>query len=109
MDTNTLILIAAGLLPAIALCIYVYIKDWNEKEPIRFLLLLFVLGMLCCFPALWLEIFSGSILDSIFAGSMIIEDGEIYMQTGAYYTAVAAAGNDYLLFQNDSTPFNMFL
>ncbi len=85
MGTNDLVLIAAGLLPAIALCIYVYIKDRNEKEPIWFLLLLFSAGAFCCFPALLLERGIESALNSMFAGSMIVENGELYMQAGPYY------------------------
>lgn len=85
MGTSDLLLIVTGLLPAVALCIYVYIKDRNEKEPIWLLLLLFALGAFCCFPALFLEQGIGSLLDGLFADSMIVEDGVLYKILDNYF------------------------
>ena len=54
------IILAAALLPAIILMIYVYKQDTVEKEPIGLLLALFGVGMLSCIPA--------SILEEVFTG-----------------------------------------
>lgn len=54
------IILAAALLPAIILMIYVYKQDTVEKEPIGLLLALFGFGMLSCIPA--------SILEEVFTG-----------------------------------------
>ena len=54
------IILAAALLPAIILMIYVYKQDAVEKEPIGLLLALFGFGMLSCIPA--------SILEEVFTG-----------------------------------------
>ncbi|MBR7133775.1 MAG: PrsW family intramembrane metalloprotease [Clostridia bacterium] len=51
MGINEILLICAALLPAAALCIYVFAKDRVEKEPLSLLLGLFVLGALTCYPA----------------------------------------------------------
>ena len=50
-----LILLAAGLIPAIYLMYYVYKKDQIEKEPVQLLLKIVGLGALSCFPAMILE------------------------------------------------------
>lgn len=54
------IILAAALLPAIILMVYVYKQDKIEKEPLSLLLLLFFFGMISCIPA--------SILEQIFTG-----------------------------------------
>ncbi len=51
MDLNKILLICAALLPAAALCIYVFKKDRTEKEPLGLLLLLLGLGAVICYPA----------------------------------------------------------
>lgn len=49
------LLVAAALLPAVVLCVYIFIKDRVEKEPIGLLLLLFGFGALGCYPAAEIE------------------------------------------------------
>ncbi len=49
------LLLALALLPGIILMILVYKKDKIEKEPMGLLLLLFVLGVISCFPASFIE------------------------------------------------------
>lgn len=78
MDFNTIALICAALLPAIALCIYVFIKDRAEKEPIGLLLLLFALGAAICFPAAVIEGVLISVIDSIFV-PLGVQPGEGFM------------------------------
>ena len=55
MSLNEILLICAALLPAITLCVYIYIKDRAEKEPIGLLLGLLGLGCVICLPAALLE------------------------------------------------------
>lgn len=75
MDLNTILLVCAALLPALGLCIYIFIKDRVEKEPIGLLILLLVLGAASCLPAAIIEgVFIG-IIDSVFAPFMVnVED-----------------------------------
>ena len=49
-------LFIVSALPVIILCLYIFLKDKN-KEPKRLLIKLFVLGMLSCIPAFFLELF----------------------------------------------------
>ncbi len=60
MDLNSWLLVAAALLPAIILCVYIYRKDRVDKEPLMLLLQLFFAGVVCCYPAALLE---GYIID----------------------------------------------
>ena len=67
------IILAAALLPAIILMVYVYKHDKIEKEPFRLLLVLFMFGSLSCIPAGLLEDFFCGVLDS-----MNIQDTQTY-------------------------------
>ena len=73
MDLNTILLVCAALVPAIALCIYIFIKDRAEKEPIGLLLTLFGLGAASCFPAVIGELIIGGILDACFASASMTD------------------------------------
>ena len=77
MDLNSKLLIIAALLPAIVLCIYVYKKDRVEKEPLIFLIQLFLLGVLCCGPAVVLERAITGAIDNLFS--------LIHLKTNAYF------------------------
>lgn len=67
MSLNEILLICAALLPAITLCVYIYIKDRAEKEPIGLLLGLLGLGCVICLPAALLETLFMYAIDFIFA------------------------------------------
>lgn len=58
------IILAAALLPAMILMLYVYNQDKVEKEPFGLLLALFGYGMLSCVPASILEDVFGALLDA---------------------------------------------
>ena len=60
-----------ALVPAVALCAYVYFKDRMEKEPIWLLAVLLLSGAAVYFPALLLEQTFGGWIDSAFAEKMI--------------------------------------
>ena len=65
-----MILTLLALAPAIALCIYIFIKDRNEKEPLGLLVLLFFMGILTIIPSLIFELTFEEILNGIFAGKV---------------------------------------
>lgn len=81
MGLNEILLVCAALLPAIILCVYIFIKDRVEKEPIGLLLALLGLGCVICFPAALLESLLMAVIDLIFSpfylGGPII--GRIYI------------------------------
>ena len=85
------IILAAALLPAIILMIYVYKQDKIEKEPFGLLLALFGCGMLSCIPA--------SILEDVFTG--ILDAVNVQDQTTYYIimcfgiVAIAEEGSKY--------------
>lgn len=89
MSTNEILLVCAALLPAVALCVYVFKKDRVEKEPVGLLLLLLGLGALSCFPAAYTEEFIIGIIDDIF-GSMIATDLSVRLYFATYYTVGVA-------------------
>lgn len=75
------LLVGAALLPAFILCIYIYIKDRAEKEPLRLLLTLLALGALSCFPAAYAETFFDGILNAVFEQISIgTSDGELIFE-----------------------------
>ncbi len=84
MDLNVILLICAALLPAIALCVYVFKKDRVEKEPLGLLLGLFFAGVLICFPAAELETVLFSVIDAIFSNFATEVDGTLYLSGIAY-------------------------
>lgn len=45
-----------ALAPAAAICWYIYVKDKYEKEPLRYLVLAFVLGVICVLPTSWVSV-----------------------------------------------------
>lgn len=85
MGTNSIILAVVALIPAIALGIYIFVKDRVEKEPIGLLLLLAVAGALTCFPAAWGESLMYSLNDAIFSPFGYEKDGITYMSSTAYF------------------------
>ena len=61
-----MLLAVLALIPVIALLIFIYLKDKNEKEPIGFLIGLFFAGMGTCLTAMILELIGESILNAVF-------------------------------------------
>ncbi len=85
MGFNEILLICAALLPAVALCIFVFVKDRVEKEPIGLLFGLLALGVVICFPASEIEGILISFIRSIFEPFAYVENGEMYLPTVAYH------------------------
>ena len=61
-------LIAAALLPAVLLLLYIYRKDCVEREPPRLLAKLLLFGVLSAVPAILLEELLGGLIDRLFVG-----------------------------------------
>ena len=45
------VLLGLSIAPGIAICVFIYVKDKENKEPVWLLLLSFVAGMLSTIPA----------------------------------------------------------
>ena len=93
---NNWVLAVLALLPALILCVYLYIKDRVEKEPLGLLLGLLVFGAVSAFPAGWIEGILDDIITAMF-GAIATEQvvgGETYLvlPTSLYtvYQAVSA-------------------
>lgn len=65
-------LLALSIAPGIAICIFIYLKDKYNKEPLWMLLVSFVLGMFSTIPALIIQIGSGISLESL-AGKGLVQ------------------------------------
>lgn len=86
METNTLFLTIAGLLPAAILCVYVFLKDQVEREPISLLLKLLLFGAISCIPAALGEDLLFSIIDGAFAKSIYYnEAGEVLIKSTDFH------------------------
>ena len=90
MSLNEILLVCAALIPAIVLCVYVFIKDRVEKEPIGLLLLLLGLGVVSCFPAAEVEGWLIGAIDDIFSGFGTNVNGTVLLPDDIYkiYNAV---------------------
>ena len=64
-------LIAAALLPAVLLLLYIYRKDCVEREPPRLLAKLLLFGVLSAVPAILLERLLGSMIDLLFGRGLL--------------------------------------
>jgi len=58
-------LLALSIAPGIAICIFIYLKDRYNREPLLLLLISFVLGMLSTIPALFLQVLNNTTLESL--------------------------------------------
>lgn len=95
MSLNEILLVLAALLPAAALCIYVFKKDRTEKEPLGLLLLLLGLGAIICFPAAEVEsVLINSIKDFfISSGIAKVDNNTIVFTDNLNYILYNAAEN----------------
>ena len=58
-------LLALAVAPGIAICLFIYLKDKRNKEPLILLLISFFLGMLSTIPAIIIQLMSGISLEKI--------------------------------------------
>ncbi len=88
------VLLILALLPAVALCIYIYIKDRVEKEPIGLLLLLLVFGALSALPVLAISAVTDPIIHALFASRVSFDElGNAYVTSDAAWYAYNAVDN----------------
>jgi RsiW-degrading membrane proteinase PrsW (M82 family) len=66
----TLFLLAIA--PGIAICLFIYMKDKFNKEPVKHLIFSFLLGVLSAVPAVIIEIVGSKMLDSWATGHLPI-------------------------------------
>ncbi len=64
-------LTVAALVPAVVLCVFIYIKDKTEKEPLSLLALLFGFGVLTIVPAIFFEKIFGFVNSLIFSPFLV--------------------------------------
>ncbi|MBQ8001059.1 MAG: PrsW family intramembrane metalloprotease [Ruminococcus sp.] len=85
MSVSSIVLATVALLPAIALCIFVFKKDRAEKEPVGLLLLLFALGAVICFPVAGVETLMYSINDVVFSPFITESGGTKYLDSVPFF------------------------
>jgi len=54
-----MILLALAIAPGIAICLFIYSRDKYEREPLRYLIISFVLGMISTIPPLIVQLLAG--------------------------------------------------
>ena len=92
MDNEFILLIGAALLPAIVLCIYIFIKDRAEKEPAGLLIRLLVFGVLISIPAIFFESVLQSLFDIAFASQLVETEEGLVCQGPLRYLYYACEG-----------------
>ncbi len=87
---HNVVLVAAALLPAVFLCIYVFKKDRAEKEPWWLLILLLASGVIICFPVATVSEWLRKVETQIFLPFTTQMDGSNYLDGWLFdlYTAV---------------------
>lgn len=58
-------LLALSIAPGIAICLFIYLKDKYNREPLGMLIISFLLGMIGIFPAIIVQLLSGISLESL--------------------------------------------
>ena len=66
-------LFALALIPVIALLVFIYVKDKNEREPMGFLILLFIGGMATILPAIIAESIGELIINVFLPGDSLLK------------------------------------
>lgn len=80
------VLLALSIAPGIAICVFIYVKDKENKEPVWLLLLSFVAGMLSTIPAVIAQSASGISLESL--------AGKSYQQVALFAFGVVAVSEE---------------
>jgi len=81
-----MVLLALSIAPGIAICIFIYVKDKHNKEPIWLVLISFILGMLSTIPAVIIQSASGISLESL--------AGKSYQQVALFAFGVVAISEE---------------
>lgn len=64
-------LFALAVAPGLAICLFIYVKDRYNREPLHLLLLSFLFGALSTIPALLIQISSGMQLETLHRGDYL--------------------------------------
>lgn len=70
-------LLALAIAPGLAIMLFIYLKDRYNREPLKYLMVCFILGVLSAIPAVYLEIYGAKILNN-------------YLEVGLVHTVVSA-------------------
>ncbi len=90
---NTVLLVLAALVPAVFLGIYIFIKDRVEKEPWSLLAILFVSGIVICYPVVQVSPLVNGVIDNFFSLFAVSEDStSVYLSSGTF-TVYKGASN----------------
>jgi protease PrsW len=79
-------LLALAIAPGIAICIFIYIKDKYNKEPLGLLLMSFILGMVSTVPAI--------IIQLVFKTSVEDMQGQSMLQVATFAYGVVALSEE---------------
>ncbi len=60
-----MLLLALAIAPGFAICLFIYSRDRYDKEPLRYLVISFLLGMLSTFPALLIQLLAGDTREKV--------------------------------------------
>lgn len=90
---NTVLLVLAALVPAVILGIYIFVKDRVEKEPFGLLAILFISGIVICYPVVKVSPIINGVIDNFFSLFAVSEDGtSVYLSSGIF-TVYKGASN----------------
>jgi RsiW-degrading membrane proteinase PrsW (M82 family) len=64
--------LALAIAPGLAIILYIYRKDRYDKEPKKYLLVSFLLGMLSTLPAIAIQLIAGMVLGNISGNSSVL-------------------------------------
>jgi RsiW-degrading membrane proteinase PrsW (M82 family) len=96
-------LLALAIAPGIAICIFIYFKDKYNKEPLRLLLMSFILGMLSIVPAVVIQLTFAKPIEKLDTESMA------YVALFAYgIVALSEEGSKFLVLRFYSYPKKAF-
>lgn len=83
--TGNIPLLLAALFPAVILCIYIYIKDRAEKEPIGLLIALLIAGVAICYPVVLVGKPVGNAIFAFYETFGTVVNGNLQLPKLAYY------------------------
>ena len=98
-----MILLALAIAPGIAICLFIYSRDKYDREPLRYLIVSFVLGMISTIPPLIVQFLAGDIAGENNAPSIL---GYAWYAFGI--VAFSEEGSKFLMLRYYAYPKNVF-
>ena len=96
-------LLALAIAPGIVICLFIYIKDKYDHEPLYLLLLAFVLGVFSIIPALIIELVVGKSISEMMAGSVLYTAIYAYLIVG-----LSEEGSKFIVLRSFAYPRKSF-